>query len=49
MVTRPFQDLPKDPKIMRALVKETGGNLGVYATIECPGTVWTGDLFKLLD
>jgi uncharacterized protein len=49
MVTHPQDDLPKDPGIMRALVREAGGNLGVYATIEQPGRVVVGDAVELLD
>jgi hypothetical protein len=48
MVTHGFADLPKDPRVMRALVKEAGGNLGVYATVETPGAVAVGDSVELL-
>jgi len=49
MVTRGFEDLPKDPKIMRTLVKENGGHMGVYASVEEPGTIHRGDSFELID
>jgi uncharacterized protein YcbX len=48
MVTHGFEDLSEDPEIMRALVRESAGNLGVYATIETPGRVRTGDPIRLL-
>jgi uncharacterized protein YcbX len=43
MTTVGFDDLPKDPTVMRTLVKAAGGNLGVYATIETAGRVSVGD------
>jgi uncharacterized protein YcbX len=49
MVTHGFEDLPEDPGVMRALVREAGGNLGVYATVEVPGRVKAGDAVQLLD
>ena len=48
MVTHGFQDIPKDPQIMRAIVREAEGNLGVYARIEKPGQVRVGDAVELL-
>ena len=49
MTTHGFDDLPKDPKIMRHLVKENSGNLGVYLSIEEPGVIALGDVIQWLD
>lgn len=48
MVTHGFEDLPKDPKVMRSLVRDTGGILGVYAKVDEPGRVAVGDSVELL-
>jgi len=48
MVTHGFEDLPRDPGVMRALVREAGGNLGAYATVESPGAMRLGDPIRLL-
>ncbi len=48
MVTHGFDDLEKDPGVMRSLVRETGGNLGVYARVETPGAMRVGDAVELL-
>lgn len=49
MTTLGFANLPKDPNIMRTLVREADQNLGVYATVETPGRVSVGDRVELLD
>lgn len=49
MTTLGFDDLPKDPQIMRGLVREAGGNLGVYATVEEPATIRVGDAVEVFD
>jgi len=49
MVTRGFQELPKDPKVMRALVSENRGNLGLYAAVEEAGRIHRGDELEWLD
>jgi uncharacterized protein YcbX len=48
MTTLDFDDLPKDPMIMRTLVREAGQKLGVYATIAVPGVVHVGDVVELV-
>ena len=49
MTTHGFADLPKDPGIMRSLVKHAQGDLGIYASILTPGEFALGDNVKLLD
>lgn len=43
MVTHPFDDLPKDPSLLRTIVREAAQNFGVYAKIDAPGTLRLGD------
>ena len=48
MITHGFDDLPKDPGLMRTLVREAGGIFGVYASVAEPGAVKVGDAVELL-
>jgi len=41
-------DLPKDPRVLRTIVKEGGQNLGLYASVETAGRVSVGDGVELL-
>jgi uncharacterized protein len=43
---RPQPGLPKDPALLRAIVREADQNLGVYASIHATGTVGVGDLVE---
>jgi uncharacterized protein len=49
MIAQPQGDLPKDPGVLRAVVKEGGQNLGSYAIVLAQGTVRPGDEVVLLD
>ncbi len=49
MTTRAFADLPSDPGIMRSLVKNAEGNLGMYASVPEAGSISVGDPVELLD
>ena len=43
MTTHGFEDLAKDPSVMRTLVRENNGNLGVYARPIKRGRIHVGD------
>ena len=49
VTTHGFEKLPKDPSIMRGLVKENNGNLGLYASVEEPGKISEGDKITRID
>jgi uncharacterized protein YcbX len=48
MTTLPVDELPKDPRIMRTMVRETKQCLGAYARVVEPGVVRLGDAAELL-
>lgn len=49
MTTIGFQDLPRDPSIMRTLVRENHHKLGIYGKVAKPGIISAGDTVTLLD
>ena len=49
MTTHGFAELPEDPGVMRKLLKEAGGNFGVYACVEVAGEVRSGDAARIMD
>jgi len=48
MTTHGFLDLPRDPRIMRSLVRHHGGDLGVYASVVEPGEIRVGDRVEVI-
>jgi len=46
MTTRAFADLPKDPRVMRKLVSEADGNLGIYRMVVESGEIRVGDVVE---
>jgi uncharacterized protein YcbX len=47
MTMLPQEDLPKDPNVLRTLVKANGGNLGVYAVVRKGGEIRQNDTVYL--
>lgn len=47
MTTHAQKDLPKDPSVLRTIVKDADQNLGVYANVVEPGEVKVGDNVEL--
>jgi uncharacterized protein YcbX len=47
MTTLAQGDLPKDPEVLRAVVQQNQGNVGVYASVLRGGRVSHGDMFAL--
>ncbi|HEX6731750.1 MAG TPA: MOSC N-terminal beta barrel domain-containing protein [Pyrinomonadaceae bacterium] len=48
MTTHAQQDLPKDPSVLRSIVKDANQNMGTYANVAVPGEVRLGDHVELL-
>ena len=48
MITHAFADLPRDPGLMRTVVREANQNVGVYARVERAGRVAVGDSVEVL-
>jgi uncharacterized protein len=48
MTTQATDELPKDPLVLRTIVRDADQNLGVYATVEEPGKVAVGDRVELI-
>lgn len=48
MITHGFADLPRDPGLMRTVVREADQNVGSYATVAQPGEIRVGDPVELL-
>ena len=48
MTTHGFDDLPQDPQIMRKMVANSEGNLGIYASVVKVGKVATGDSVNVM-
>ncbi len=49
MTTHGFADVAKEPLVMRTLVREADGNLGVYAIVDRHGEIGLDDSVALLD
>ncbi len=48
MTTLPQGDLPKDPSVLRTIVRESDQNVGVYASVTGAGRVNVGDPVELV-
>lgn len=48
MITHGFDDVPRDPGLMRTVVREADQNVGSYATVAQPGELSVGDAVELI-
>ena len=48
MTTLPQGDLPKDPAVLRTIVRDAGQNIGMYAEVVSAGPVGIGDPVELV-
>jgi uncharacterized protein YcbX len=48
MTTHAQKDLPKDPSVLRTVVKDGNQNMGVYASVTSCGRVNVGDVVELI-
>jgi uncharacterized protein YcbX len=48
MTTHAQNGIPKDPSVLRSIVKDADQNLGVYATVVTSGRVCVGDEVELI-
>ena len=47
MTTLPQDDLPKDPSVLRTIVRDAAQNVGMYASVVSPGKIAVGDRVAL--
>src|SRR5438105_1141448 len=47
MVTLPQDDLPKDPAVLRTIVRDAAQNVGMYANVAEAGAIAVGDPVEL--
>ena len=47
MTTHAQKELPKDPSVLRTIVKDADQNLGTYASVAIPGEVKVGDSVEI--
>jgi len=48
MTMHPQKDLPKDPSVLRSIVKNANQNMGIYASVISVGRVMVGDVVELI-